>query len=172
VKFIPIASVIRHKARVEAKLADAVAALRVADAKLGEAAEEYEGDSRDKADLMEARFNSRLFADMLEANETPTLPSRVFRAIASYANRTPGISPHVEGAILALNLAERSLESALELAEQLDGDEIDEAYEIPFAALGTIRQYGATLRCSALVFDQEAALDAIVAAKRTLAMSA
>ena len=171
-KLIPASALIKHRARIDAKLADAVAALRVADTKFGEALEDYEGDLREKLDMMGARLNARLFAGMLDASETPTLPSRVFRAIAKHVNEHPNNPPHVEGAILALNLAMNSLESALNLAGQLDGDEIDERYETPFAALGTIHSYAGLITCWSFVFGDREALEAIVGAQRTLSRSA
>ena len=173
-RFIPIAAIIKHKSRIRAKIADACAALHAADDKLGQVADEYDDTNSSLAttDLLETRLNARIFAGMLERGDTPTLSRRVFHAIASYGNQESGNTPHVEGAIIALLLAERSLESALELAEQLDGAEIDEPYELPFAALGTIRAYGTCLRCQVLNFDEKEALDAIVAAKRTLALAA
>jgi hypothetical protein len=127
----------------------------------------------EKSDLLEARYNAKFFADMLDdGNGGASLPSHVFRVIAIFANDKAANTPHIEGAILALKLAERSLSSALELADQLDGDEIDERYEQPYAARGTIRQYIATLLCAVFVFEDERALDAILAAPRTLALAA
>jgi hypothetical protein len=173
-KLIPTAVVLRHHSRVQARLADAVAALRAADAKLGQVVDEFEDTDSylDTVDFWEAQLNARIFADMLEASEAPTLPPRVFREIADYANKEPRNASHLKGALLALKLAERSLESALDLSEQLDGDEIDEAFEVVLAARGTIRSYASTLECSVIPFDHERVLDGIVGAKRTLTLSA
>jgi hypothetical protein len=173
-KLIPTAIVLRHHSRVQSKLADAVAALKIADAKLGQAVDEYEDTDSylDTVDLWEAQLNARIFAEMLEPIEAPTLPPRVFREIAEYANKEPRNASHLEGALLALKLAERSLESALDLSEQLDGDEIDAAFEAVLAARGTIRSYASTFECSVIPFDHERVLDAILATKRTLILSA
>jgi hypothetical protein len=157
------AAVIRYKARIDAKLADA---------KLGEAVEEENGLD-EKTEIREARYTARFFADMLATgDDTPAIPSRVFRAIASYVNRHPDNLPHIEGAIVALKLAERSFTSALEMADQLDGEEIDPRYEQPYAALGTVRHYLGTLCCGAYGFDEGAALDAVLKKPRTLALAA
>ncbi len=122
-------------------------------------------------DLREARLNARLFASLLDASDAPSLPARVFRELENYVNEKPGNPAHVEGAILALELAHNALESALALAEQLDGADIDEDYEHAYAARATIASYAAALGCAVLVFDDEAALEAIVG-KRTLALAA
>lgn len=168
---IPISAVLKFKADIQAQLANAVAALRVADTKLGKTLHEYTGTDayHEKDDLMEARYNARFFADMLDESDTPSLPSRVFRAIASYANRDSRNTSHMEGAIIALTLAERCLTCALELALQFDGDDIDEAYQQPFAARATIRAYASVLGCTAMVFDHEKALKSVMSAatKRT-----
>jgi hypothetical protein len=49
---------------------------------------------------------------------------------------------------------------------QLDGNEIDEGYEVAFAARGVIRQYVCILDSVAFVFTSEKALDAILARRR------
>lgn len=171
-KYVPIDAVMKHKARIAGKLADAVGAFRIATAKLGAAVKEEDG-SDEKTELREALYTAEFFADMLETgNETPSLPSRVFRAIGRHVNQHPDNLPHIEGAIIALKLAERSLEAALKLGGQLSGEEIDERYHQPFAALGTVRQYVATLQCGAYVFDVDDALGAILKMPRTLALVA
>ena len=67
-KLIPTVSALKYQARIRAKLADAVAALRVADAKLEVAAAGYYQSQRlngglDHGDLLEAQFNAPHFAD-------------------------------------------------------------------------------------------------------------
>ena len=199
-KMIHVSAVIKHQARINAKIADAVAALRVADVKLEQAIAEYdntnamaafedadrrlgltvdesttrqnEANYLDETVLLEARYSARFFADMLDEGERPTLRPRVFAAIAKHPNENPDNTPHVEGAVLALKLAERSFESALNLAEQLNGEAIDEAYQQPYAARAVVRAFLIFITSGAFVFDIEDALDEIVAAKRTLAMAA
>jgi hypothetical protein len=202
-KFIPFDAVMRHQTNIKAKLADAVAALRAADDKLGQATDEfntkaafaafceaddkfrdtrhvsaadwkafYDDCSLQKSEIQEARYGTRFLADMLDAGHPPTLHSRVFNAIASYGNEDPRNTPHIEGAVIALRLAERSFTSALKLAKQLDGEEPDEDYQQAFAVRGIVAGYVAFLVSGSFVFDHEKALDALVDAKRTLAMAA
>jgi hypothetical protein len=171
------AAVIRHKARLDAKVADAVAALRLADVKLGAAINEYEPDEHlngclEMSDLLEPRYTARFFADMLDEGYSAALPSRIFSAIAIHANTVSRNTPHIEGAILALMLAERSLTSLLELAGQSDEEGIDECHEQPYAARGTIRSYLAMLTSAVFVFDETEALDAIVDSRRTIPLAA
>jgi hypothetical protein len=171
------AAVIRYKARIDAKFADAAAALRLADIKLGAAIQEYEPADHwngclEMSDLLEPRFTARFFADMLDEGYSAAIPSRIFSAISSHANTVSRNTPHIEGAILALMLAERALTSLLELAAQsADDDEIEERFEQPYAARGTIRQYIGTLTSAAFVFDEKRALDAIVGARRSLTLA-
>ena len=72
----------------------------------------------------------------------------------------------VEGAILALSLAESRLETALDMAGQLAGGHVNEAFEVPFAAWSIVRDVVARLECSVLAFDQDRAMDSILSASR------
>ena len=172
---IPIPAVLDFKASVEAKLANAVAALHAADFKLGKTAAGYEDtDCLPIFTLWEAEFNARLFARMLGDTITavPSLPGRVLHTLESYANRDARNPPHVEGGILALTLAARSIHEALDMIEQLDGDEVDAAFEVALAARGTIRSYAAMIAQAVMGFDEEAVLESILAGKRRPAIAA
>ncbi len=170
-------AVIRHQKNYGSKIADAVAAREAADAKLGLVIDEFDDEAASNCDRYQVRADRltvRVVASMLCTREAPGLPRRVLKAIASHTNEKTGNTPNLEGAILALELAHDALESALSLAQQLDrdGDDIDEAYEVPYAAWCIVKSVIAHIGCSAITFNVDAALETIVAAKRTLAQAA
>lgn len=163
----------RKQNRIAAKIADAVESLRTADAKLAMALDDYDDEGAfERIELLSAQFTARVFANILDeqTGTTSSLPHRVFRIIEGHENELYRNVPHIEGVIIALELAERSLESALDLADQFDGA-VDAAYEKPLAALNVVNQLFTDLNCQAFVFDYEAALDEILDSKPTLAFA-
>jgi hypothetical protein len=155
-----------HRAR--AKLYDMVESLRVCDAKLGMAVDEFDThpDRKEyfcKFDLIETQCSVRLFLTIFQeiaGGALPTVADRVFRTINAYANLRRN-HPHVEGVILAQGLAGRSLDAAMEL-DGKDNDESDEAWELMTAAHAVIGSMKAMLDgVSACDFD-ESVLDAIL----------
>ncbi|HZZ79834.1 MAG TPA: hypothetical protein VFE62_15050 [Gemmataceae bacterium] len=115
---------------VRRKLLDAVEAMRVAVKRLTQAIADHPGDDVDMGmqdelaveDLYRDRCAVKVYIGILEelvGGATPTLPERVFRTIAEHKNVNRRLSgepfqiPHVEGAVIALELADLSLSEAL-----------------------------------------------------------
>jgi hypothetical protein len=179
---IPRKAVLRYKARIHRKLADAISALEAADAKLGQALSEFDEDNSrtlDRSDITEARIMARYVVSiLLDTTEVHTQTPRVFAEIAGNANENPRNLAHLEGAALALSLAEDALATALEMAGQLFAERIDAAYESPFAAYCFVKNILVNIDSNVIPFDRRKALKSILGwtqrptVKRRLAVAA
>lgn len=130
---------------IRAKLFDCVRALRAADEKLNLALDTFDSERLDVIepyDLAERLITVRLFAGILDSildNETPagSLGDRVYRAIVEFENENSANLPHVEGVILAFQLACDTVHEAIELQDC--GIEWDAFTELAIAAYVAIR---------------------------------
>jgi hypothetical protein len=150
---------------IRALLADAAESLRAAERKLDKALDADNGlDERFYLDMVEAGANAAIFSQMLAswARPAPALSPRIFSAIRNWRNGYGKNTPHSEGGILALKLAERRLESALALCDE---HAIDDGYTVAFAARGVVRSYVGLLESPIVRFDGDKAVNAILAAK-------
>ena len=172
-QFIPSPDFVMPHPRVQAKLYDALEAMRVLDAKLDQAIEEIQ-DNPDHSedhicefDLTATQATARLHASILQEiiAGTPTLSNRVFHAIRDYPNLQPENAAHVEGAFIALELAHRSLEAASDLSYELDGEEINEVYQLVLAAQCALDWHKSVFEGYAIPCYVEEALDTIIEGK-------
>lgn len=161
------------KVSFDVLVADAAAALVAADDKLGQAFDDFDEDAKSSLDLFDingarlvARAVVRMLVDVDGRPMLTMLPGRVFDAFASHGNTKDGNTPHLEGAILAVELAENCLARALEMMEQLDGEEVDEAYETHYAAYCIVGHVLSSISGGALVFNRAKAMEAILEPKR------
>jgi hypothetical protein len=165
---IKTSSVVNLINAVNTKIADAIAALEVADRKLYSAAMDVIPGSRgsiDTTELWELSIQVRLYARQLSATTKakPEITWRVLDKIETYENAHPDNSPHFEGAYLAIKLAHRCLNEALELIGQDDGEEVDQAWETAFGARGALREMARMLDCETRAFDADDVLKRIIA---------
>lgn len=168
--FYPSQAFVIPSARVQAKVYDAVEALRTAEAKLNDALDGFvERDRRIREwDLIAARATAWLFASIFQEviwTGKPTLPDSVFRAIRDHKNYMAENVPHIEAATLALYLAIDCLDEAMELSAELDGPDIDEAYDVLVAAHGAVLYVASVLDGSMVSFWREEILTALCAGK-------
>ncbi len=119
-------------APIRSKLYDALESLRLADLRLREAFDafqdvevEYISDRDLYACGAAVRVYIGIFQELV-GGAIPTLGDRVFASVAMHANQSDrNRVPHIEGIILALTLAARSLEDALDQSGAIRGDDCD-----------------------------------------------
>ncbi len=121
------------------KLADFLQAIAIADDRLEHAIEDFVEDDDhglECIDLIEAQASCRLYRSVLGgmASGTPTLPASVFQAIEGHENRAEENTPHIESALLALKLADQSIDRACVLSCKLDPGKIDDIYRVMLSA--------------------------------------
>ncbi len=155
--------------QTNARIADAVRALRVASQKLGLVADAFDHRHKDHFDfnwLLEAQYAAQTFAALLDKRHrptAPTMPMAVFRELLAFRNRDSEEIPHTHGAVMSLMLADRCLTRALDSADQLGYAEVDPDFQTAFAARGVVCTYLAAFDSATYPFDQEELLDAILA---------
>lgn len=138
---------------VRSKLYDAVEALRVANAKLELAREVFVPTEHYLENFHISRVHAtvKLYAVIFQeliGDSIPTLPTRVFSTIREYANRLDQNSEHLEGATIAMRLAVRAIDDAMNLSAQLDGMEVDDTYELMLAATFNIEAAASVVDCA------------------------
>jgi hypothetical protein len=165
--------------RAAGMIANAVLALRRADTKLAMAITSYDPSAAiaafreldpkyDAADigvgyiemreLLYARYGARLFADALDNGAEPTGRAHLLAGIAEHVNANCSNSPHVEGAIIALTLAERFLDLSLEIGQQMDATDVADEWRNVYAALGFARTNVLLLTSGAFPFEIDTAI--------------
>ena len=170
-QFVPALDFPTPHPRVQTALYDALESLRIADAKLekaradfGDGDHEYIGDG----DLLDAQICAAHFALCLQeiiGGVMPSIPDHAFHELAEFANREERNPPHFEGACLILHLACRSLDRAMDLSRELDGPEIDAAYELMVAARSCVSFHAGLIDQVTIGFlgdDADEILDAII----------
>ncbi|HZZ82102.1 MAG TPA: hypothetical protein VFE62_26620 [Gemmataceae bacterium] len=135
---------------IRRRLLDAVEAMRLACARLGEAIEDFPDlpakmtEHIDDGDLYAWRAAIMIFVGMFEeviGGACPTVPDRVFATIATHVNGDAGPVwspacqiPHAEGAVLAIELASQSIKAALDASARVNGDTCDRLDDAMLAA--------------------------------------
>jgi hypothetical protein len=108
---------------------------------------------------------ARHFAAILQeiAIGVPTVPDRVFATIRQHDNRCLRNSPVIEAALLALLLAERSVDAVLDHYDAKEGPAYDELSEFLFFVFDCVSLHRSFLNSFVTEFDEAKALDAIIA---------
>jgi hypothetical protein len=123
---------------------DSVEALRLADQLL----EKMRDDDSDvacyaDADLRGEQAGCRVFAAILQevvGDATPTVNDKAFATLKAYANRWPDSHPWAEAMALTGLLAVRSIDHAIKMLEESDGDEHESLLDVLYGAVPCVER--------------------------------
>lgn len=152
--------------RVQAKLYDAVECMRLADDLLQVVIDKYKENKRNEdtlpeIDFWEAQSSMRLHANILQEimGGDCSISAKTFKIIRGHKNHSNRNSFGTEAAMLALMLAHDSLDEAMDLSRELEGEEIEDDYRLMLAAHGAANLYKGLIESTMVSFFHDEALE-------------